>query len=124
LRLLLDTHVALWYVTLDPRLSPLADRQISDRGNDVVLSSVVVWEVAVKRSLGKLRAPLDLVERFLEGGARPLPVTLEHAAGVEVLPWHHRDPFDRLLIAQAKAENALLVTGDASLSAYDVPVLW
>ena len=85
---------------------------------------MVVWEVAIKRSLGKLEAPDDLVPTLLGAGALPLPVTLEHAATVETLPWHHRDPFDRLMIAQALVEGASVVSGDDALRRYGVPVVW
>ena len=84
----------------------------------------MVWEVAVKRSLGKLEAPAGFAAMLVGAGAQPLPVTLEHAAAVETLPWHHRDPFDRLLLAQAAIEGAALVSRDKSLGRYDVAVVW
>ena len=90
----------------------------------MLLSAVVVWEVAIKRSLGKLESPDHFGPTVLRAGAWPLPVTLDHAAAVERLPWHHRDPFDRLLVAQASAEGASLVSADEALRAYDVPVIW
>ena len=83
-----------------------------------------MWEVAVKRSLGKLDAPDDFAEAMLSGGAQPVAVTVDHAAAVEHLPWHHRDPFDRVLIAQAQIERATIVSGDKALAAYGVPVVW
>jgi len=89
----------------------------------VLLSAAVVWEVASKRSLGKLKAPPEFATTYLNAGAEPLPVTLDHAAAVEALPWHHRDPFDRLLVAQARAEGAAIVSSEA-LRAYDVSLLW
>jgi PIN domain nuclease of toxin-antitoxin system len=79
---------------------------------------------ATKRALGTLDAPHGLAETMLSAGALPLPVTLEHAAAVETLPWHHRDPFDRMLVAQAMVERAVLVSGDTALRAYGVPVVW
>lgn len=90
----------------------------------MLLSAVVVWEVALKRSLGKLQAPGDLAPALLGAGAVPLPVSLDHAAAVEQLPWQHRDPFDRLLVAQATVERAALLSRDAALGAYGVTVLW
>jgi PIN domain nuclease of toxin-antitoxin system len=90
----------------------------------VLLSAVVVWEVAIKRSLGKLDAPPDFVPTLLGGGARALSVTLDHTAAVETLPWHHRDPFDRLLVAQAAIERAVLVSNDAPLRSYDISLIW
>jgi PIN domain nuclease of toxin-antitoxin system len=124
LRLLLDTHAALWWLTADPRLADEARRQLADDSNQVLLSAAVVWEVAVKRSLGKLAAPQDFAGAVLSGGAQPIPVRLDHAVAVETLPWHHRDPFDRMLIAQAQVERATLVSGDEAFAAYDVPVVW
>jgi PIN domain nuclease of toxin-antitoxin system len=90
----------------------------------VLLSAAVVWEVAIKRSLGQLDAPEDLAATLLGAGVQPLPVSLDHAAAVESLPWHHRDPFDRLLVAQAVAERAAVVSGDPALHPYGVTVVW
>ncbi len=84
----------------------------------------MIWEISIKRSLGKLDAPAGLASALLDAGAHPLPVTIEHAAVVERLPWHHRDPFDRLLVAQASVELAALVSRDVALGAYGVTVLW
>ena len=124
MKLLLDTHAALWWLADDERLGADAARQLADNSNRVLLSAAVVWEVAIKRSLGKLNAPPDLAPKLLGAGVQPLAVTLDHAAAVERLPWHHRDPFDRLLVAQAHTENASLVSQDARLGAYDVPLIW
>jgi PIN domain nuclease of toxin-antitoxin system len=123
-KLLLDTHAALWWLADDERLGDDAARQLSDDSNRVLLSSAVVWEVAVKRSLGKLQAPADMAPTLLGGGVHALPITIEHAAAVEALPWHHRDPFDRMLVAQAFAEGATIVSQDHRLTAYDVTVVW
>jgi PIN domain nuclease of toxin-antitoxin system len=123
-KLLLDTHVVLWWLSDDDRLSADAVRQLSDSTNQALLSAAVVWEIAIKRSLGKLQAPADVTTTLLSGGVRPLAVSIEHAAAVQRLPWHHRDPFDRVLIAQAELERAALVTADASLAAYGVPIVW
>jgi PIN domain nuclease of toxin-antitoxin system len=84
----------------------------------------VVWEVAIKRSLGRLEAPTDFAPTLLGAGVLALPVSLEHAAAVEHLPWHHRDPFDRMLVAQAAVERAAIVSRDAKLHPYDVTVIW
>jgi PIN domain nuclease of toxin-antitoxin system len=97
---------------------------MNEPGATVLLSAVVVWEIAIKRALAKLEAPQDFVHLWIDSGALPLPVSLAHAALVESLPTHHRDPFDRLLISQAITENAVLVTADATLARYDVPILW
>jgi PIN domain nuclease of toxin-antitoxin system len=124
LRLLLDTHAALWWLSGDERFGEEAARQLTDDTNQVLLSAAVVWEVALKRSLGKLHAPAAFAQTLLGAGAYALAVTLEHAGAVERLPWHHRDPFDRLLVAQATVEGAALVSHDAALRPYDVPIVW
>jgi len=124
LRLLLDTHVVLSWAGHEGRLSALADQQIDDASNQLLVSAVVVWEIAIKRALGKLRTPEGFVADLLESSATKLPISAEHAAGVEHLPPHHRDPFDRLLVSQATIEGATLVSSDEALRAYDVAVLW
>jgi PIN domain nuclease of toxin-antitoxin system len=124
LRLILDTHAALWWLSGDRRFGATAEAEITDPSNQVLLSAAVVWEVAIMRSLGKLETPDELGATLLAGGAEPLPIALEHAAAVETLPRHHRDPFDRMLIAQAIVERAALVTHDGAFTAYDVRVLW
>ncbi len=110
--LLLDTHVLLWWLDDPQFLSNAARDAIADGKNTVYISAAVAWEIAIKRSLGKLDAPDDLeaamaVNRFL-----PLPVTIPHALAVHELPNHHRDPFDRLLIAQARHEGFRLASRD------------
>jgi PIN domain nuclease of toxin-antitoxin system len=124
LKVLLDTHAALWWLSGDERFGENAARQLSDETNQVLLSAAVVWEVAIKRSLGKLEAPDDFDSTLLYAGAQGLPVSLDHAAAVERLPWHHRDPFDRLLVAQASIEGAAIVTRDESLRPYGVTLIW
>ena len=124
MKLLLDTHAALWWLSDDERFGEAAARGLDDAANQVMLSAVVVWEVAIKRSLGKLDAPADFAPTLLEAGAVPLAVALDHAAAVGELPWHHRDPFDRLLVAQAAAEAAVVVSRDDAFRPYGVPVLW
>ncbi len=126
--LLLDTHTFLWWASDAVELSITARKAISDTGNECFLSSASCWEMAIKSSLGKLRLSKS-VERFVsdlitENGFRLLPIDLRHAAKVETLPFHHRDPFDRLLIAQAITEKLTLVSADSMLSGYDVQLLW
>jgi PIN domain nuclease of toxin-antitoxin system len=124
MRLLVDTHAAVWLLGEDERLSPRADRLLTDATNEVLLSAAVVWEVAIKRSLGKLDAPDGFAAQLLDAGAVPLAVSIDHARAVRSLPWHHRDPFDRLLVAQATIEDAVLVSRDERLRAYGVQVDW
>jgi PIN domain nuclease of toxin-antitoxin system len=123
-KLILDTHAALWWLSDDDRVGSEVARQLTDDTNQVLLSAAVIWEVAIKRSLGKLQAPKDLAPTLLGAGAQPLPVTLDHAAALETLPWHHRDPFDRLLVAQAITEGAALISRDEPLSRYGVSLVW
>lgn len=124
MRLLLDTHAALWFLRDDERLGRDALRQLTDDANQVLLSAAVVWEIAIKRSLGKLAVADEYLSLLLGGGVQPLPITLDHAAALEALPWHHRDPFDRVLVAQAAHERAALVSGDDALRPYGVPLVW
>jgi PIN domain nuclease of toxin-antitoxin system len=123
-KLLLDTHTALWWLSDDERLGRTSAQLITDGSNQVLLSAAVVWEVAIKRSLGKLDAPGDFAATLMGAGAQPLPIGVDHADAVGELPWHHRDPFDRLLIAQATIERAVLVSDDESLRPYGVPLVW
>jgi PIN domain nuclease of toxin-antitoxin system len=124
-RLLLDTNVAVWLLVADrKRVSPDAVLALEDMSNEVALSAATVWEIAVKRSLGKLTLPDGWAGALGRLGFDPMPVTAIHAAAVERLAWHHRDPFDRLLVAQASVERCALVTADRRLAAYPVEVLW
>jgi PIN domain nuclease of toxin-antitoxin system len=124
LKLLLDTHAALWFLSDDERLSQTAAGQLLDDTNRVLLSAAVVWEIAIKRSLGKLVVPAEYRSLLLAAGVQALPLTLEHAAAVEALPWHHRDPFDRMLVAQAAVEEAAVVSQDQALAPYGVTIVW
>ncbi len=124
MKLLLDTHVVLWWTHDSARLSENAVQLIVDRRNSVLLSAVVAWEIAVKRRLGKLDVRPTLVEELIRDGASELPLSVAHATASEALPLHHRDPFDRMLVAQARSESAVLVTADPALRAYDVPIGW
>ena len=124
MKLLLDTHAALWWLSEDERLSGATADQLTDETNQILLSAAVVWEVAIKRSLGKLDAPEGFAPTLLDAGAQPLPISLDHAAAVEQLPWHHRDPFDRILVAQAAIEGAALVSNDTALQPYGVQLVW
>lgn len=124
MKLLLDTHAALWFLSGDDRLSESARHHLTDDANRVMLSAAVVWEIAVKRSLGKLVVPPEYFALLLGAGVQALPVTVEHAAATEGLAWHHRDPFDRMLVAQAAVEGAALVSRDDRLRAYGVTLVW
>ncbi|WP_433080356.1 type II toxin-antitoxin system VapC family toxin [Dactylosporangium sp. CA-052675] len=119
--LLLDTHVVLWWLANDPTLPDDVKDQL-DHEPDVYLSSATVWEVTIKQALGKLQ-PADLPERVRDAGFRPLPITAEHAIVAGRLPLLHRDPFDRMLIAQAQVEGLTLATRDPEIQKYDVSIL-
>jgi PIN domain nuclease of toxin-antitoxin system len=123
--LLVDTNVIVWLLLGDrPRVSETARLALEDERHRVVVSAATVWEIAVKRSVGKLTIE-DRWSRALAGlGFDALPVTSIHAEAVEHLPWHHRDPFDRLLVAQAQTERLELVSADARLAAYGVELVW
>jgi PIN domain nuclease of toxin-antitoxin system len=118
--LLLDTHVFLWWLADPQLLSTGAREAIGDGKNTVYVSAVVAWEIVIKRSLGKLEAPEDLEDAMKANRFLPLPVTIPHALAVQALPDHHRDPFDRLLIAQAGCEGFKFVTRDAVAARYGV----
>lgn len=120
MRLLLDTHVLLWSVLESPALPDRFREALEDPEAEVFVSAVSVWEVSIKRALGKLPVPQNVFERALAAGCNALPVTWVHARAVEALPFHHHDPFDRLLIAQARVEGLVLVSADRVFSHYDV----
>jgi PIN domain nuclease of toxin-antitoxin system len=120
--LLLDTHVVLWWLGGEP-MEPAVQALIADPENHVVVSAVSVWEASIKEAIGKLSVPEPLGEAALGDGFEPLQVTFEHAEHVFHLPVHHRDPFDRMLIAQAQVEGLSIVTRDPAFDLYDVPVV-
>ncbi|UGS34725.1 type II toxin-antitoxin system VapC family toxin [Capillimicrobium parvum] len=124
-RLLLDTNVAVWLLLGDrERVSATAVELLEDEHNQVALSAISVWEIAIKQSLGKLTIADGWAAALGRLGFDPLPVTALHAEAVERLPWHHRDPFDRLLVAQASVDGHALVSADRRLAAYHVDVVW
>ena len=123
MRLLLDTHILLWWLSDDSSLPGHARRLISDTDNTVFVSAVSLWEIWLKQSLGKLRLPPDFEERLARESFENLPLTAAHALEVALLPWHHRDPFDRMLVAQARAAHLKLLTADEVAAAYGEMVL-
>ncbi len=125
MRLLLDTHILLWAVLEDQRLPPRAAAMIKDGSNTLHFSAVTIWEVAIKTSRRRADFRLDpllLRRQLLDNDYAELSVTGEHAAAVARLPDLHKDPFDRLLAAQASEEGMLLVTADATLASYPGPI--
>jgi len=127
-RLLVDTHAFLWFVAGDSRLSARAKRRIENHENDRFLSVASIWEMAIKNSIGKLTLSISLDALVDEGAVRNgfalLDIRPDHAMAVTHLPFHHRDPFDRLLIAQALVERLTIVSSDAVLDAYPVKRVW
>lgn len=122
MRLLLDTHIVLWSLSGSRRLNRPV-RQAILTASEVFVSAASIWEAAIKASLGRLTVDADLPSSVSRAGFTMLPVTFAHAHAVGDLPLHHRDPFDRMLVAQALAERLTLVTADDELGAYDVPLL-
>lgn len=124
-RLLVDTNVVFWMLVSDRRrLTKAARRALTNERNAIHVSAISVFEIAVKRSLGRLELDSGWPRSLTAIGLEPLPVTAFHAEAVEQLPWHHRDPFDRLLVAQAMVEGMAIVSADTQLDAYDVDVIW
>jgi PIN domain nuclease of toxin-antitoxin system len=121
-KLLLDTHAVLWWLA-DAGLTDDALDAVADPANLVYVSAASVWEAGIKARLGKLDIPEPLEVAFRDDGFEPLPVTFEHAARAAVLPDHHRDPFDRMLVAQADLEGLTIVTRDRAFAPYDVRTL-
>lgn len=124
MNLLLDTQVLVWSILGLPHLSPRARRAISDTDNTVYVSLVSAWEIAIKKSIGKLHLPDDLEGVISRTGFVAAFPTFDDTRILERLPLIHRDPFDRLLVAQAKRGNLGIVTSDRQIARYDVDVIW
>ncbi len=116
--MLLDTHAFLWWSSDDPRLGAAEREAVSDPENEVFLSAASVWEIAIKQALGRIKLPAPVSATAARHGLVPLPITFEHAETAGSLPPLHRDPFDRMLLAQARVESLTLVTLDPALRAY------
>jgi PIN domain nuclease of toxin-antitoxin system len=122
--LLLDTHVLLWWLADDEALDDsVAAQEIRSRQNVVFVSAASAWEISIKRALGKLVAPNDLQDQIGEQGFEPLSMDVAHALVAGSLPQHHRDPFDRMLVAQAQLEDLTVVTRDPSFALYGVATI-
>lgn len=121
---MLDTHALIWALEANPRLSKTARRLIEDGANEILVSAVSAIEIAVKSAIGRLRAPDDLVEACDAAGFSRLAFGFAEAKRLASLPLLHRDPFDRLLVAHALEEGAVLLTRDSQLSLYRVPTRW
>ena len=127
MRYLLDTHALIWHLEDDARLSTQAKSVIEDDQNEVIATIASFWEMAIKINLGKLTLKMSLVEMFetLEDmEIRVITIQASHVHIIETLPLHHRDPFDRMIIAQADAEKCTIISIDHAFDAYHTPVLW
>jgi PIN domain nuclease of toxin-antitoxin system len=123
LRLLLDTHALLWWLEEPARLARQTYDAIAEPSNDVYVSSISPWEIAIKQAKGQLAPPAELLEELTRQSFAELRVSWEHGLAAGALPPHHRDPFDRMLVAQAQAEGLTIVTDDSEIALYDVPVM-
>jgi len=123
LRLLLDTHALLWWLAGGRLLTREAREAIRTPDSLVAVSAASAWEISIKKALGKMEAPDDLDAQIVRHQFTPLAITVAHALGAGALPPHHRDPFDRILVAQAQAEQLTIVTRDNRLALYGVPTL-
>jgi PIN domain nuclease of toxin-antitoxin system len=121
--LLVDTHILLWWLANDSRLSSLHRNEIADPDNLVYVSAASAWEIAIKQRLGKLSAPSDLASALTVSELETLPITIDHALTAGGLPMHHRDPFDRMLVAQSQCEKLTILTEDPSFEAYRIPTM-
>jgi PIN domain nuclease of toxin-antitoxin system len=121
---LLDTHAVLWALEASPRLSATARDVIEDAGNVILVSVASAWEIEIKKALGRLEAPEDLEAALESAGFLKRLVTFADVRHLAALPAHHKDPFDRILVAQAMAEGAPLVSGDPRISRYPIQVIW
>ena len=122
MRILLDTHLLLWWLEAHPSLPAKAREMIGDPENTVFVSAVSLWEIWLKQSLGKLRLPVDFTERLATESFESLPLMASQTRHVSSLPWRHHDPFDRMLVAQAQVEKLVLLTADEALAAYGTVV--
>ena len=128
MRILLDTHAFLWWITDHTQLSPRAKTMIQTGTNELLLSAASGWELAIKTQLGRLQWP-EPPEQFIPkqmifNNMTPLPITLHHALHVQTLPGLHRDPFDRMLVAQAQVEHLPIVTADPFIAQYQIETIW
>lgn len=122
-RCLLDTHTLLWWLADSPQLGERCRKIISDRRNQVFVSAATTWEISIKMALGKLEAPEDMDSAVDDEGFTKLPISLYHGQLAGQLPALHRDPFDRMLIAQAQAEGLILITADENIAQYKLRLL-
>jgi len=124
MKILLDTHILLWWLMNDPSLATGTRLLIENPKNTIFVSAISAWEIAIKRAIGKLQAPDDFDKAIERSHFHSLPITIPHAMGIMFLPPHHHDPFDRMLISQSKIEGCTLLTRDGRIGKYDLPIIW
>jgi PIN domain nuclease of toxin-antitoxin system len=123
-KFLLDTHVLLWWLSDNKSLTTKAATAIRNGENTICVSAATAWEISIKRALGKLKAPDDLEKVLASNSFQQLPISLQHSLVAGALPHHHDDPFDRMLIAQAKTEQLTIISHDVRMEQYGVSILW
>jgi PIN domain nuclease of toxin-antitoxin system len=128
MKVLLDTHTFLWWITDDNRLSSSAREIITNGGNELFLSAATGWEIAIKAQLGRIKLPKEphsfIAEQLRLNSIQSLPIQMSHALHIYSLPKHHRDPFDRMIIAQAQLEDLPILTMDPQIPKYQIKVIW
>lgn len=122
-RLLLDTHALIWWLQGDVKLGVIAIAEIGNEQNEVYVSAASIWEMSIKRQSGKLKVPLDIEYKIEQAGFKKLSISLFHGDQAGKLPEHHKDPFDRMLIAQAQAEGLIIVTKDEHFPKYGIQLI-
>jgi PIN domain nuclease of toxin-antitoxin system len=122
-RYLLDTHTFLWWLKNSDKLGVKVREEISNPDNNIYVSAASIWEISIKKAIGKLEAPSNLTSIVKQKGFDQLPITLEHGEGIGELPDIHKDPFDRILVVQAQKENLIIVTNDRIIPKYKVNTL-
>ena len=123
MKFLLDTHTLLWWLSDNPTLTNEARNAIANGENLIFVSAVSAWEIAIKKAIGKLVAPDDLASALVVNAFQSLPITIEHGIAAGVLPQYHKDPFDRMLVAQAKLEQLTIITRDPQFIPYGEPII-
>jgi PIN domain nuclease of toxin-antitoxin system len=123
MKLLLDTHILLWWLSQNQKLLPTEKEIITDPDNLILISAATAWEIAVKKMIGKLEAPDDLPAALAANNFLELPITIKHSQKLYQLPLHHQDPFDRIMVAQAMSEDLTFMTRDPKIALYDIKTL-
>jgi len=128
MKVLLDTHTFLWWITDDPKLSLRVRGIISDGENEIFISAATGWEIVIKSQIGRLKLPDEprrfILEQLRINGMKSLPIEMRHALHISTLPTYHQDPFDRILIAQAQMEDLPVLSADPEIAKYEVTIIW